>query len=292
MPIFSEYYEHFKATVTSEKIKETLERIKKESEHDHRDIKKREDAVNASQKKVATHVSNVTIDSGVVKTYFNDEKYPITGYADVQSVWAVAEYKRLIPLIVRNIAKMGLVKKVVTALGVLFSTKIAAEWFGLIFEMNKILLKDEYYSPCVKEIRRVLRLLEVDERLIDGFGAIMEYDVCYRYPVQDVLPLINKEAFEKNWRKEFKRIFAILLERTSPEDASKFRNIARLIPIYILFNRKLLKGIKTFVKEIDLTKVAPSDNDYYWMCYLETYNCFGMNSEERLAKRIELNGGE
>lgn len=282
--LYIQYDQTFRRQIISDKINETLARVKKRAEHSAMvfEEKRQEDL----KSKVSTFVTDVTIDQeGTVRTYFNDEKIPVIGYSDFASVWTVALYKRLIPLILKNISQMGLFKKLVMGLSLAFSGKIVAEWFELIFEMHAVLLNEENYTPCVKEIRRVLKG-KADQRIIDGFTAIIEYDSAYRYPLQDILPLISKEDFEKNWRKELKRVAEIAFKRANPEDSVKFKNIYRMGILYFTFNRKMLNNLKQFIREIDLSKVAPSYEDIYWMYYLATYNCFGRNKNERDLLRL------
>ena len=287
MHIFLEYFGGFKEKIIFEKIEQSLGKIKKGAQHSRESFQKEESE--KLEKKTASKVTDVKIAAdGTIRTYFNDEKYPVIGYNDFQSVWVVATYKRLFPLIAKNVSRMGFFKRGIAVLGLLFSSNILAEWFEFIFAMHNVLPKEEYYCPAVKEIRKVLKW-RVDERLIDGFTAILEFDTAYKYPVQDILPLLDKQAFNKNWKKELTRLLGILLERANPQDAIKFKNIGKLVVLYLTCNRKALKKVKEIVHEINLDNIAPSREDYYWMCYLATYNCFGMTVQEREEIRIKLN---
>jgi hypothetical protein len=145
--------------------------------------------------------------------------------------------------------------------------------------MNQVLLKNENYCQPIREIRRVFKILRLDNRAIDAISLILEYDSAYRYILQDAFNEFDKLKFFNDYKKELKRVFDIVISRTGGEDTNKFKNMYKLL---VLATK--IKGIREkilwFIEELRMEEVRPSKEDYYWMLMLKTYKCFGYEPKE------------
>ncbi len=284
-----DYDQHFRETILSEKIAEILKKTKKKAIFSEENLRE-ERGKKIQEKKDFGVVTDIKIDDdGTVKTYFDRDPYPVSSYTDLQSAWVVATSKKFIPLIAESISKEGNFKRIITILAILFNKDVLSKWLEYVFSMNSVLLEEQHYSPVVKEVRRALRS-KIDDNILDGVTMILEYDSAYRYMFQDIVPLLNKDDFNKNWRKELKRVFDILISRCTNKDKAIFTNIKKLLPLYFTFNWKALKIFKQIVNEMDFTKITPTQADYYWMLWLRTYSCFGFTKEVAIEKIKELGG--
>ena len=141
------------------------------------------------------------------------------------------------------------------------------------------------YSQPIRELSRVFpKGLEKEKDIVCFFA---ESDHAYRYRLQDVLPLLNKEAFFKNPAKETNRLLDILTEREPVEATmkAKWRALKKIIPILFIylkvFKPKILKMVKEMVREINLEEIEPSKEDRYWMNEAPSYNFRGLSYEVR-----------
>lgn len=145
--------------------------------------------------------------------------------------------------------------------------------------------KDKYCQP-IREFYRVWPEEYSKER--DIFCFFSEADPAYKYREQDIIPNLDKEAFEKNPGKETKRLMDLMVSRERKEDVlmrSKWAGVLKLIPIAFIYLRifkpKILRAIKKAVKELNLDEISPSPEDMYWMNCADSYRFHNLSYEAR-----------
>jgi len=209
------------------------------------------------------------------KSYCEGEKYPARFFTPHEVVDAVAAYKRLFSL---------LLTKPLGILALVLLKRIWIEWLKRYFSLTTILLKEEYWSEPVRELRRVLK---VDPTIKDAISGILQHDMAYCYRFQDVLGELNKDNFNKDPAKEIKRLIYLYYDREQggsviAGDVRKY--VKFLMPmLWIMPKRKM----KEFVNEIDLDKIKLSKEDIYWTNLVPNYNYRGIPFEQR-KKEYEL----
>jgi hypothetical protein len=225
-------------------------------------------------------------EDNTLSTFMVNERYPVNTYPDIQTVWFTAYYKNVIPLIANSLAKQNWFQRIITVLALKWNFNVFPEWFERMSKMGHFLLKDEYYCKPVKELRKILKG-KIDERVLDAMTLVLEYDSAYRFMLQDILPILDKEKFDKEPIKELQRLFDIFISRNDGGE-QKMINIFKFIKFYLKVNRKLLKQVKEIVKDLNLKEIDPSDADRYWMLYLRAYRCFGLDPENAQKQYLKL----
>jgi len=278
MKIFTELLDAIQARLLMEKQAEISRKIKKSVDVIPVDTDRTD-----CRKMIDMKIS----EDGSVRTFVKGERYPIRAYPDSDTVYLTAYYKRFVPLILKSLAGQNWFQRVITILAIKYNFHILPEWFKYVFSVKPYLLKDECYCPAVKEVRRVLTGVIKDD-LVDAIGLALEYDSAYKYVLQDMAMEYDRRNFNKNPIKEIERLFKLMISRVDGGGEEKFINILKFVKIYLFFNRKALKTIIEVENIINIEKILPSEEDYYWMLYLKVYNCFGMSEEERTKAYLQL----
>jgi len=287
MPLFIEYFESIKAELSIKKQAEILRSIKKKIENSEEEMlaKIRDDEDSG-------YITDLVIaDDGSVRTYLKDRKEPIRAYADTFTVSTTTIYKHFVPLIIRNLLKIGWFGKGITILALYLNKNIVAEWLGRIFAITPILLKDEHWSQPVKEIRRVLKE-KFDINIVDAVCLAVEYDSAYKNRLQDILPLLDKSKLTGYFStlKELSRLLDILSERDYDFMSEKWKQIKKFIKLLLLIP-SIRKKLVSILKEINLDEIRFSKEDIYWINQFGTYRYQGLSLEERHNNNIKIYGG-
>jgi len=154
--------------------------------------------------------------------------------------------------------------------------------------VSPYMLKYDYLTSISQELEWLVyyftKSLGIKNDLAEKFGEIfaacIEYDNAYRFRLLDIFSETTKEKLVENPRKEIKRLIKILEERDSPGVAVKFRRVARLLDLLLLFP-KIRKSFIISIGEIDIQKMQYDDNDRYWVCLRQDYKFMGKTDEER-----------
>lgn len=146
------------------------------------------------------------------------------------------------------------------------------------------------YCNMVREIRRAALLISKDDTI--GFGIIkiismiLEFDDAYRYRIQDMMSLVNKDDMIRNPGKEMKRVMLIAADR-GQGTAEKFRSFAKAVPW--LFRIRFIKHIiQEFFKEVSLEKLTLDTFDFYRVLPWGGYDWGGIPSAERMSLRMMI----
>lgn len=276
MKAFSDYLPYFYEVLSNQKQQEILARVKKPA------LYSPDNKPSDSGKIVNLNLNK----DDSLSTFIEGERYPVNTYPDIQTVWFTAYYKNIIPLLANSLAKQNWFQRIVTVLALKWNFEVFPNWFERMSKMGHFLLKDEYYCKPVKELRRILKG-KIDERVLDAMTLVLEYDSAYRFMLQDILPILDKEKFDKEPIKELQRLFDIFISRNDGGE-QKMINIFKFIKFYLKVNRKLLKQVKEIVKDLNLEEIYPTREDRYWMLYLRAYRCFGLDPEEAQKQYLQL----
>lgn len=177
-----------------------------------------------------------------------------------------------------------------------FLWKIFNRFLDVIYtSIYTLRLRPEKYAISIREIRRVADIIiptfpkAMEEGLIklrDIGGMNLEYDLSYRWPMQDIIPEINKKKFNEDPIKEIKRVSDIFQERGGIED--DWRKFERLIILAMRFNKTVKKTIVKFINELDFKKIKLTEADWFFCLNRPNYNFRGVSYEERFKIREEI----
>ena len=117
----------------------------------------------------------------------------------------------------------------------------------------------------------------------------LEHDTAYKIPLQDIIPLLNKEALLKNPRKEIMRLFDICIERATEHGIlGKAKEMKKLLNVLFIISPFSLKFTKEFLYDLDLEKIKPDKYDLYFSYKRRGYSIQGLSLDERLAIKEKL----
>lgn len=226
--------------------------------------------------------------------YLEDERYPMRGHLlDTQVAQAVS-FKRAIPLAVRFIMGKGeftngsWLKKALKLLSIRLNYPLYIQFVH--FALAENFLDVDRYSQPIRELYRVFPQEWAKERDIICF--ILEYDMAYRYRFQDIVSLLDKEAFRKNPLKEINRLFEIMISREVVPGVTKEERdfmldkkwifMQKIANIYLkVFGKNLVKKLRAIVEDINLDEIKSSPEDKYWQAGYKDYNFRGLTYEIR-----------
>lgn len=197
-------------------------------------------------------------------------------------------------------------------------------FIGMIYDRTVIRthMNEKRYNPFTKELRRATELVLnkeyiVKKSLID-YSAIemkdnegnfnvrnlelsvlmakityliyffLEHDNAYRFRVQDILELVNKENVRKNIVAEIDRLFRVLIEREHPSygERAKWIALRRIAINFLRFNSMARRIVKNILLEIDIEKVKLDEADWYFCLRRKTYSFRGVPLELRLREKV------
>ena len=148
--IYLEYMQYWESVLIVQEQEELLAKIKKPIAVSEEYKLKNDDGLGGN-------ITDVKIENGIIKTYLKGKKEPIRSYAEPHSVNMAMILKNIIILLAKNLGRMGNFKRLIILLAIFYNQNIFLEWIERIFNTNVLLLKDEYWSQPVKEIRRVMK---------------------------------------------------------------------------------------------------------------------------------------
>lgn len=193
-------------------------------------------------------------------------KYPMRTHASEIRVAVVAQAKRLIPLLTSSTKRK---------LFFILNIDCIIDW--LHYYLSDVYLESNLYSQPVREVYRVIK----NKKVRDIICAILEYDLAYRFRFQDVIVNFDKDS---DIIKEIERMLDLLIQRDEKNMKEKWKKLRSLVWL-LRFNRKLLKEIKYFIKEINLEEIKSSVEDIYWQADYQDYCFEGLSYNQRQLKR-------
>lgn len=222
-----------------------------------------------------------------IKTYIENAEYPMWGWPDPETIFAINQVKRLLVnwLSLISILKFGL-------LFVLFDiSSFLNKVVNLFVDSTKksispYLLKYQYLTRQAKATKNFLYVFlssyvyEIEDISII-LAHIIEYDNAYRFRLEDILSETTKELLQENPQREFRKLKEIYLRREQSKGViPKVNQIFDLI-IYCLYIPDIKRNFIATLDHIDFTLFQYTDADKYWTLMHEGYNYRDMTLEER-----------
>ena len=126
--------------------------------------------------------------------------------------------------------------------------------------------------------------------VLDFAWLFIESDNAYRFRVQDVLPLLNKDNVKKNAVKEINRLLNILIERENPVCGIKYKWIAikKLAIPFLYLSRNARNFAREFLLELNLDKIKMDENDYYFSLRRHTFMFRGIPTHKRIEEAYKI----
>ena len=157
-----------------------------------------------------------------------------------------------------------------------------------------------FYKACQKTFEHQ-KLTERQRWIVDRcvlfIGLFLEGDDSYRYRVQDIAYLLNKESFKKNPTKELQRLIGIFFERDidarNPKSEHgggmrvRFVTWAKALP-WVMRIPSIKRNMNLFIEHLDLEKCRLDDGDFYQCLLRYDYNYRGMDYEHRFGLRMKI----
>lgn len=231
------------------------------------------------------------LDKGCL-TYFEEQKEPMRTMRMMEDFQPMFIWKKSIVFLFQFITGKNDFKKKNIFQKFLIVLSIFVNYEFYVRFVHHALL-DHFYdhpdrnSQPVREIYRVMPDFPL-ERDISCF--FIEGDWAYRLRVQDVLPELNKGAFNKNPLKETLRLFDILINREGQIETTggmidKWRMAKRFVFLgywYLkIFKKDLLKKIIRAVNELNLEEIKMDKSDRYWADQTGSYQRGGLKHDFR-----------
>jgi len=155
------------------------------------------------------------------------------------------------------------------------------------------------YNKCVQEVLRAAEKLNdwdfktQDElkhntsRLIGLAGLVLEFDNAYRIRFQDMMECVSKDNLINDPLWEIKRLLSIYIERENC-GKNKYQHLIKIFKFLLNFNPSFVELVKRFLLEIDLEKIKPDEDDFYFSLLRTTYNVRGFNQQERFDIKRDM----
>ena len=223
-------------------------------------------------------------EEGGVLTFFEGEEFPAKGFCYGETVQTVDEVKKTGMAFLRGFfggLKYGKVRMILFAL--LFRKQFMAmsnEMLATLdYRMVRVRQKPERYCTCAREVYRVFNLMAIwypDWKSMLGhlrniICMVLEYDDAYRYPGQDVVLELNKDACRKDIVKEIKRILDFEMKWDHRGMVEKFGRIRKLL-FLLRFSKKTRVAIMRFFLELDLDQIKMDEADKHHARFKWGYN--------------------
>lgn len=135
------------------------------------------------------------------------------------------------------------------------------------------------------EPRAIVKILN---HIAEFIWLFIEHDNAYRFPLQDIFPIINKEALKQNVRKELMRVYQQAKHRAQPSGIlGKINQMEILFSLGLYFSI-VRKFILEFIFELDMEKIKLDENDWYFCLKRKGWNFRGWTLEQRLRLKQKI----
>jgi hypothetical protein len=191
--------------------------------------------------------------------HIKGEVYPIRAGLNNEKIKTTTQIKRIIITLLSSL-KGNIFKKFFSIIYLSYSWQFYIDF--IYHYLSDTFMDIDRYSQPVREIHRVVAVKF--EKIAFIIMTILEFDLAYRYMFQDVIVEINKENFNKNPVKEYRRVLDILISKSYETLQNKFKLVKFMGSVALIFSKKLRKDLKEIVKELNLKELELSKEDIYW----------------------------
>lgn len=149
---------------------------------------------------------------------------------------------------------------------------------------QNLLYHREYQKSSPREIWEFLVCV------MDFAWLFIEMDNAYRFRLQDVLPLLDRDAVKKDVIGEVRRLMEILINRENPAVgvSYKWRAIKKMVIPLLYVNKDLRNFAREFLLELDIDKIKMDEHDFYYSRRRHTYMFEGKPTHERLEEVYQI----
>src|SRR3990167_4028437 len=117
------------------------------------------------------------------------------------------------------------------------------------------------------------KLIKSVSQMLEFGWLFVEHDNAYRFPLQDVLPLLSKDKLRKSTKKELLRIMDILIDRAHPVHGIRPKAVQMRKLLWLVFlSRSATNFIKEFLLELDTDKLKLDEDDWYFCLKRRGFN--------------------
>lgn len=231
---------------------------------------------------------------GGIESFFHNEKYPEKQLVYPEVFGYLNPFKKsfLLPFrILKNkLGWMLVLWSLVLFLNKKFRKLVFKEYVEMWWSGWMVIgFTPAYFCVACRELARAGLTFagggREKERFVYMLVGIFECDNAYRYRMQDVAGIIDKEKFLAAPIKETKRVIA---EYEKRELLEVVKNKVGMMKWFI-FGALCLPGIRkmarAFFKEVDLEKVKPDAGDKYWSYHRLDYNFDGLDLIDRMRRK-------
>jgi len=256
-------------------------------------FKYREGAAPAAVRQAMTRAENpVTYDpeEGFLM-HFNGLKYPRPSFLDMFELRAVDTVKKYLKGWMKMLSSPPLVFAFPL---ILFSPKrFLARWMDLFGEfafneLSEFITLPQHLPRACKELYRVGSEMGLDDRFLEPVCAILDQDLNYRWPLQDILSSLDKGEMERNPAREVKRLFNLLDARWDHHGRGKWKTIGLLCWIFLLVSPSARKWAREFGYLLNPDRMKLGTYDLYNCLLQEGYDYLGKDQEERAKLHATL----
>ena len=172
--------------------------------------------------------------------------------------------------------------------------KNAIDWLAEVYDAEyiKYQLPEQELCESAREILRTGRKFTDTEKQFKALWCVVMFwqlDDAYKFRGQDVGENLNKDALQKNVRKEIIRLIKLGLSREvaqSEEHKKKWKYLLWIVSFILLFSN-VKRMVRNFLMELDINKIRPDLIDRYWMSRYFDYDFNGETLETRWAWKLE-----
>ena len=217
----------------------------------------------------------VELDQGS-EMWLEGHPYPIRGCIN-QKTFIIHQFKRLIRTIIISL-NGNIFWKIIS---LLHYYKRIDNYIEFVHSGMRDVYYDnpDRYQQPIREVYRVLTD-DGENKVRDIICAVMEHDDAYRYRIQDILTILDKENFENNPFNEIGRVFDIYKCREIYDKLINIGTKIKMLCLYLKFNKKLLEYIKEKVRMLDQDEIKLSPEDIYWTTGRHNYKFRGLPNDQ------------
>lgn len=261
----------------------------------------------------------IRLENGEVFTKFYGCSYLLKGDFTKNITLNIGLGKMMISGMLREIVMQFFLLKLSILLMYIFARKRLYHYlwvYSYYININSTatLVKNQLSSP-IKEMKRAMDVAIGKERKRRNFpedGGInsrvgnpcdimlnvsgftfyfLQYDTAYKFPLQDILELLNKENLREHFYREINRLFSILIQRTDSRHENMVRKwvyLKKICLIGLFLFPSFRRIIKDFLLELDIDKVKLDEADWYFCLQKWFHNYRGVPLEERVKEKERI----
>lgn len=247
-------------------------------------------------------------EEGGMNLHFEGMLHPKKGFPFMAAAMANNIVKRQTMLIVGTLVRMDLS---IAGLGFIVTPwkwKVRAVQAGLEnwcrasdYIIEQFYLKDQFMTPCAKEVGRIARELllgiGIDER-VSAWSAkilahVVEYDDSYRYRIEDLCSETSAEKMAKDPAGEIARILAISRKREKYGTVSdKFAAFGLPLRFLMIWHPQVKRAFRSAIRPDTFKWVQMDEGDRYQTLLRTDYDFGGRSGDDRFREFSDMHGGK